>query len=166
MKRLILSNPLKLSVLIILLVGFSKAETLNNNTPGKFGPVDPNQIPEILTMILNRTKSNYEQIKRWQGKLDIVTDYVYEEDGAKKVFTENIKASGESPKELIEHRETHIDFSLDAENNLLYAYYYNDSEKPLQYIDPENGRILEAKGILATRKAVLASEYRIDCTAD
>jgi hypothetical protein len=162
MKKIILSNVLKLYVLIIL-VSFSKAEPLNNNTSEEFCSVDPNRIPEILTMISNRTKSNYEQIKLWQGKLDIVTDYAYQGDEAKKVFKEGIKASGEAPKELLEHRETNIDFSLDAENDLLYAGYYSEYEKPLQYIDAENGRSLESKGMLATRKAIITCGYRIDC---
>jgi len=165
MKRIILLNLLKLSFLIVL-VSFSKAETINNNTAGKFSPVDLNKIPEILTMISNRTKSNYEQIKSWQGKLEVITDYVYEGDRAKEVFKEDIKASGEAPKKLIEHRETNIEFSLDAENELLYAKYYSYSAKPLYYIDLESGRDFESKGILANRSSILTPEYQIDCNAD
>jgi hypothetical protein len=123
MKRIISLNLLKFSVIIIL-VSFSKAETLNNNTSEEFYPVDPNRIPEIVTMISNRTKSNYEQIKTWQGKLEVVTDYIYERDRAKKVFTEDTKASGEAPKELLEHRETIIEFSLDAEKGFSHENYY------------------------------------------
>lgn len=162
MKKICLSNLLKFSVLIVF-VGLSNAETLKGNTLGEFSPVDSNRVTEILTMISERTKSNYEQIRCWQGKLEVVTEYLYEGDRAKEMFSKKIKASGEAPKKLCEIRETNIDFSLDAEKELLYVKYYNDSVKPLRYIDLENGKDLEAKGILATRAVVLTPGYKIEC---
>ncbi len=165
MKRITILSLLKISLFIVFFTLFT-GETLSNNTAAEFKPVDPNKIPDILTMISNRTKSNFEQIKTWQGKLEIVTDYIYVDDRAKEVFTENTKYSGQAPKKLLEHRETNIEFSLDAENELLYVEYYSDSAKPLLYIDLENGKDLEAKGILGNREAILTPEYQIDCIAD
>jgi hypothetical protein len=167
MKTAILLNPVKLYLAILLaLFGLAKAEALANNMGAKFTPVEANEIPEILTMISNRTQSNYDRIESWQGELKIVSDYVYEGDRAKEVFTEDIRASGQAPKRLLEHRETNIEFSLDVEEELLYAKYYSDSPKPLQYINLENRRHFEAKVILATRAAILAPEYQIDCMVD
>jgi len=165
MKRKILSNLLKFSLLCVL-AGFSNAEALDNDMASEFSPVDSNRVPEVLTMISESTKNNYEKIKSWQGKLDIVTEYLYDGDRAKEIFAEDINASCEAPKKLLEHRETDIEFYLDAENELLYVEYYNDSAKPLRYIDLENSRDLEAKGVLATRRAILTPEYQIDCTAE
>lgn len=164
MKRIILLNLLKLSVLIVL-VNFSKAETLNNNTAGGSSPVEPNRIPEILTMISNRTKSNYEQIKTWQGKADVIKDYIYEGDRAEKIFKTSTDGKGEVPSKIREHKETIIEFSLDAEKEFLYANYYSYSAKP-QYTDFESGRDLGAKGILGRRIAIITPEYQLDCMGD
>jgi hypothetical protein len=154
------------AIVVLALFQLVWTEGLRADTRSEFQPVDPNRIPAILTIISNRAKGNYDQIQTWQGKLDIVSDYLYEGDRAKEVFTEEIKASGEPPKRLLEHRETNIEFSLDAENELLCAKYYSDSAKPLQYEDLETGRDLQAKVVLATRRAILTPEYQIDCIVD
>jgi len=162
MKKKVLLNLLKV-FMVIVFFSIPEAKALNNEPPGEFEPIEPDRIPSILTMILNRTESNYNQIRSWRGKLEITTDYVYQGDRAKKVFIESIKSSGQAPSKLLEHRETNIEFSLDAENELLFANYYNDSVTPLEYTDLENGNILEVNGWLATRRAILTPKYQIDC---
>jgi len=153
------------AIVVLTLLQFVWTEGLGADKPSEFQPVDPNRIPEILTMISNQTKSNYEQIKSWQGKADVIKDYIYEGDRAEKIFKTSTDGKGEVPSKIREHRETIIEFSLDAEKEFLYANYYSYSAKP-QYTDFESGRDLGAKGILGRRIAIITPEYQLDCMGD
>lgn len=167
MRIKIKSNRKMFCVIVALtLLQFVWIAEVEADKASKFQPVDPNRIPEILTMISDLTKSNYEQIKTWQGEVDVIKDYIYEETKAEKVFNEDTDGKGEVPSKIREHRESIIKFSLDAEKEFLYSNYYSYSAKPLQYIDMENGRDLGAKGILGRRIAILTPEYQLDCTGD
>jgi len=159
-------NRIMLCAMVVLtLLQFVWTEELGADKASEFQPVDPDRIPEILTMISNRTKSNCEQIKSWQGKADVITDYIYEGDRADKIFKTSTDGKGEVPSKIREHRETIIEFSLDAEKEFLYANYHSYSAKP-QYTDFESGRDLGAKGILGRRTAIITPEYQLDCMGD
>lgn len=128
-----------------------------------FKQVDPNSVSEIINMISARSRDNYERIKTWEGQVSVTKNYIYYGDKAEKVFKEDTERKGEIPKVIEEHRETIIEFSLDAKKEALYANYYSNASTPLKYTDLENGRDLEAKGVLRPRRGVITSEYQIDC---
>ncbi|HEW78789.1 MAG TPA: hypothetical protein ENH34_02325 [Phycisphaerales bacterium] len=165
MKTEIILSTTKLCVVILLaLPNFAKAENSEGNTTSEFRSVAFDKIPQILTMISDKVRSNYERIKTWQGELSVVTDYIYEGSAAERVFKTNTTSVGNVPKIVGEHRETIIEFSLDAEKDFLYANYR--PIKPLQYMDLESGRELGAKGILGRRRAIITPEYQLHCTGD
>ena len=71
MKDKITSKKIKTCVaVLIILFNLSSAEGLRGDIASEFRPVDSNRIPEILTMISSRIKSNYDKIKTWQVEED------------------------------------------------------------------------------------------------
>ncbi|MBA7648323.1 hypothetical protein ES703_56109 [subsurface metagenome] len=159
MKKGIMSNKIRICA-IILLTSYSAIGA----EMGEFNPVEPNRIPETLTMISNRIQSNYDQIKTWQGKEEVIEDYIYEGAKAERLFKTKTDGLGEIPSQIRKHTETIIEFSLDAEKGFKYANYY--PIKPLQYADLKSLRDLGAKGIAGRRRNIVTPEYQIDCTGD
>jgi hypothetical protein len=150
----------------ILFALFNSAEAGNweDKSISKFHTVDPNQISDILTMISNQMRSNYDCIKTWQGEVRIISDFIYEGAAAERIFKTHTDGEGKCPKAIKEHREYVIEFSVDARKEFLYANYY--SIKPLQYTDIETGRDLIAKGIAGCRIAIVTPEYEFHSTGD
>lgn len=165
MKTNIILDFIKICVVIlVVLSNFTKASVSKDNVVGEINSVESDRIPEILTMISDSIHSNYDQIKTWQGKLEVITDYIYEGARAEKVFKEDTDGKGDTPNIIREHRESTIEFSANTEKESLYANYYPAG--PLEYSDPESGRNLGSRGIAARRKAVVTPEYQIDCMGD
>lgn len=162
MKANITSKTIKACVVVLFaLSSFAEAEILKDNSVSEFHSVDPNQIPNALTMMSNQIRSNYERIKTWEGKIEVVTDSVYKGAKAEKVFNTRTDGKGETPKIIREHREQIIEFSVDTDKDLIYTSYC--PTKPLRYTDPESGRDLEAKVVASRRRTIVTPEYQVDC---
>ena len=161
-----ISNTMTLFCMVILLTSpnFVKAEGLEDNTASEFRPVEPNRIPEILTIISEKVRSNYERINTWQGKTDVTINVIYGGAAAERIFTTHTDGAGEIPKAVIKHTESIIQFAVDAEKDFLYVKY--DPQKPQQYMDLETGRDLGAKGIANRRRAIVTPEYELHCMGD
>jgi len=165
MKRKITLKIIKIcGVILFALFSSAEAGNLKDNSISEFRPVDPNQISDILTMISNRVRSNYDRIKTWQGEVAVISDSIFEGAAAERIFKTNTDGKGECPKTINDHREHVIKFSLDAEKDFLHANYCPTI--PLQYIDVENERGLTAKGTAAFRRAIVTPEYEFHCTGD
>jgi predicted transcriptional regulator len=123
----------------------------------KFRPVDVNQIPEIFTLLSTHVLGNYERIKTWQGKADVVSDLLYEGAGSQRVFKEQTNGTGPSPKSLRNRHYRTIEFALDVEKDFLYVNLY--AEKPIECTDLESGRDLGAKGIPNSGVFIVTPEY-------
>lgn len=161
MKMGLISNIVKIGVFVSLAQGSPVwAGT------GEFKAVEPNRVPEILTVIADGVGSNYDKIKTWQGNVKISQDYIYRDARAEKEFKERTDGNGEIPKIIKRHREWIIEFSLDTEKELLYAHYHPDSAKPLEYTDLQSGRKLGAKGVVNTRRAILTPQYELHSSGD
>jgi hypothetical protein len=162
MKPPILLNLITNVLILLALISFANAEPVRDNH--EFHPVDSNRISNILNMISNQVQSNYEQIKTWQGKVEVIEDYIYEGAKAQELFKTKTDGLGEIPSQIRKHTEAIIEFSLRAEKDFIHAAY--SPIRPLQYTDLETGRELGAKGILGSRTAILTPEYQYDCTGD
>lgn len=157
MKSRFMLKPAGLCVVILLIsFGFAAAE----DTAGEFRPVDPNRIPEILTMISSRIKSNYDKIKTWQGEADAITDFIHEGAKAERILRERTNGTGEISKVVKEHFESRHQFAVDVEKDFLYSSLYR--ETPPAYTALENGRNLGTKSPRPWYTIVIiASEYSI-----
>lgn len=144
MKTRISQNGTKFYIIILLtLFNIASAEGSENNPGSDFNSVPPHEIPNVLTLILDKTKSNYDSIQTWQGMVDFTVDIIYKGPAAERVFNENTDGNGDIPKIVMKHKEGNIQFAVDAEKGLVYENL--SRPEPVQYIDLETGRNLIAK---------------------
>ena len=165
MKSKIVSKTIKpCAIVLLILLSSANGKNLADKSNNDFRPVDSNQIPKVLNMISDKIRGNYERIKTWEGKIEVVTDSIYKGARAERVFKSNTDGKGENPKVIHDHREQIIEFSVDTDKGFIYTSYC--PTKPLQYTDPESGRDLGSKGVASRRRAIVTPEYQVDCMGD
>jgi len=147
MKIKIIVRNAKVCVIILLFVSFrfATAESVADNTATKFRPVSPNDITDILTRISDKTRSNYERIKTWQGEADATVEIIYRGPAAERVFRENTSGKGKIPKGVRQRTVGNIRFAADFEKGLVYQNLHRPN--PLQYTELETERDLGAKSL-------------------
>jgi len=141
----------------------ASTEAVRSNHECKWLPVDQNSFPEILSMIEERVKDNYNKISTWQGKVRKVSDDVYETKSKKKLF-EQILIDRPLPKKVKDHRELTREFALDSRWGLVYDNYYSDGQN--YSIDVETGKKLQLKEpgqIDVSGKFILTPDYLLEC---
>ena len=162
MKDKITSKTIKAcSVVLLILFNLTSAEGLRGDIASEFRPVDSNRIPEILTMISTRTKSNYDKIKTWQGEQDFTIDRIYEGAAAERKFNTRTDGTGKTPNTVIRHIEGRHKFAVDLEKDFLYTKV--SRENPPYYMDFETGRDLGTKSAPSQQVSIVTPEYYINC---
>jgi hypothetical protein len=113
-------------------------------------------------MINSRVEENYDKIKTWQGKVNIITESVNEGEGRKRLY-EQILVDKPLPNTIIDHVELTKEFAVDANKGLLYAGVYPDAKQYI--IDAQNGRNLQLKELvqIGSGKNILTPNYQLDC---
>ena len=165
MKAKVSSKTIKTCVVVLLAwISLVSTDISKGNTAGEFGPVDSNRIPEILTMISNQIRSNYERIKTWQSDVDFTIHTIYEGPAAERVFNTHTDATGKTPNALIEHMEGRRQFVVDLEKDFLYTNL--NRENPSSYTDFESGRDLGTKSTPWQKISIVTPEYQVDCMGD
>jgi len=119
--------------------------------------VQMDEIPEILDMISTTMRNNYDQIKTWRGEVHLSIDRIHDGADSEQIFKNNTHNKGEIPNVILKHEEPTIEFSLNAEDDLLFVNQYPG--KPRQYIDFETKRDLGAKWMPDHSKAIVTPEY-------
>ncbi|MBN2267134.1 MAG: hypothetical protein JW725_02215 [Candidatus Babeliaceae bacterium] len=150
----------RIYIYIIILVVFlncASSENLKGKTTNEFHPVEPNQIPEILTMISEKIRGNYERIETWQGEADIIFERIFEGERAERIFNTYVDNAGKTPKILKRHQEHKIKFAIDMEKDLLCVNSYRD--KPSKYTDFETGKVLGTKSKPWYETSIVTPEY-------
>lgn len=165
MKAKITSKIIKAcAVVLLILFNLTSTEGLRGNTGSEFHPVDSNQIPNVLTMISAQVRSNYDRIKTWEGKIEVVTDTIYKGARAEKVFKTRTDGKGEIPKVVIRHIEGKRQFVVDLEKDLLYTKL--SRENPPYYMDFQTGRDLGTKSMPWYVVSIVTPEHHVHCTGD
>lgn len=149
-------------IVLFTLSFFSRTEAVSSEQECQWVPVDYNSFPEILTMIGDRVKTNYNKISTWQGKVKIVSDSLYEGEKGKRFF-EEILHDRPLPNKIKEHREFTREFAVDANKGLLYESVYPGAQQ--QIIDAENNKELKLKKrvSLGRGKFILTPDYHLGC---
>lgn len=161
MQAKITSKKIKVStVVLLILFNLTSAEGLRGDIASEFCPVDSNRIPEILTMISSRIKSNYDKIKTWQGETNFTIDTIYEGAAAERKFNTRTDGIGKTPNTVIQHIEGRRQFAVDLEKDFLYANVIR--ENPPYYMDLETGRDLGTKSAPSQKVSILTPEYYIN----
>jgi len=124
-----------------------------------FEPVSSEQIPNILNMLSDKARTNYESIKSWQGEIDATADIVYLDTDAEEVYKEKINNKKNSPQKIIKQRESTVEFTADIENSSFYANKYH--REPLKYIDPNSGELLKSLLVEGHNISIGTPDYKI-----
>ena len=158
---MILSWKMKIcAIAVIALVTLVNAGISKGYTSSKFRLMDPNLIPDILTMISTHVRNNYEQIETWQGGNVFTIDRIYEGTAAEHKFNTCTDGAGEIHEVIKKRIEGWSQFAIDLEKDLLYKKVVR--ENPPHYIDLETGRNLGTKSVPSQRITIVAPEYYID----
>jgi len=163
MKKRILNKTKYCIVVLLTLLNFAVVEGSENNTENTFQPVSPDQMPGVLTMISNKTQSNYDKIKTWQGKVDATVTIIYEGDKAESVFKNMTDGIGKTPKKVKKRRESTVEFAANCEIGSFFANKF--SRNALRYTDPNSGRALGTKSVVGHNMSIDTTEYKISCLA-
>ena len=123
--------------------------------------VDQNSFPQILTMIENQVKQNYDKINTWQGKTKIVSDSIHDGDKGRGYY-DGMTDIESLPNKIKQHHEFVREFVLDATEELLYESNYLDGQNYM--MDADTGKILPLKEHAgwSSGKYIHTSDYHID----
>lgn len=162
--RIMLNKITFCSVILLISLSFFASESLEAKTTSEFHPLSYDQIPNILIMISDKTQSNYDRIKTWQGEIDVIVDAIYEGTKAKRIL-ENKRSCAEKNAEVVrEHRRSKIEFVADCNENFFYAKKCRIN--PRKYIDVETGTILCIRSVPWYNISIGTPEYQIRCIPD
>jgi len=138
------SNTIRIfAVVFFVLFNSAGAESSKGDNTNEFKPVDPNRIPQILSMISSKVRKNYEKIKTWEGETVVKTERTCKDAEAERIFKTYTDKTGKTPKALKKFQKYINKFSIDTEKDFLYVNRYR--EKPSEYTDLETGRNLGTK---------------------
>lgn len=161
MKAKVASKTIRACAVILLaLTLLVSTDILKGSTASEFHPIDPNRIPEVLTMISEQVRSNYERIKTWQGQTDFTMDTIYEGAEAERKFKTHTDGKGKTPNTVIWHIEGRSQFAVDLEKDFLYKKVVR--ENPPRYIDFKTGRDLGTKSTSSQKISIVTPEYYIN----
>ena len=146
-------------VMSSILISLSIAD---NNQQCQWVPVNQNRFAEILTMINSQIEENYDRIKTWQGKVNMVFDNINVGEGGKKSY-EQILVDKPLPNEIIDHVELNKEFAVDVNKGLLYESVYPNAQQCI--IDAQTGRSLQLKELvqIGSGKNILTPHYQLSC---
>ena len=80
--------PTKLNwalIILFILSIFTSLCIAGDNQQCNWVAVDQNRFAEILTMIDSRVEENYDRIKTWRGKVNMVFNNAYKGDEVKRL---------------------------------------------------------------------------------
>jgi len=138
------------AVILLTLCSIAGAEV------GTFRPVQLSRVPEVLTMIADQVRSNYERIRTWEGQVNVKRHAIYDGPDAEHVFKMYTNEKGEPPQMIVESSESRIQFRTDLKAGLFYSK--NDRQKPPQYTDFETGKDLGTKLDAGYRVSIVTGE--------
>lgn len=139
------------AVILLIPFGVSAAET------AQFRPVSPDAISDILNLISEQARSNYERIRTWEGDIDVERRVMYEGAEAQEIFKTLTDASGEIPKRVLESAQMTIQFRADLGKGLFYSI--NHFGKPVQYVDFDTGKNLAIRATFGYDVSIVTPEY-------
>jgi len=112
----------------------------DNTQPCNWAAVNQERFSEILTMIDSRVEDNYDRIKTWQGKVNMVFINRHKGENVKR-FYDRMLVDKPLPNEVIDHVELKRKFALDGNKGLQYESVYPDAQ---QYVlDTQTGNEIQ-----------------------
>jgi len=99
--------------------------------------MDPNDIPDVLSMLASVTQANFEKIKAWRGRITNKSIITIRGEQAAELLTEYTDAEpNESLDEIQGLSNVKIEFKIDVENNRFFSFM--ECTEPPVYLDPQS----------------------------
>ncbi len=99
--------------------------------------IDPNEVPDVLSMLASATQANFEKIKTWQGRITNKNIITIRGGQAAELLTEYTDAEpNDSLKEIQGISNVTIEFKIDVENNRFFSF--RECTEPPLYLDPQS----------------------------
>jgi hypothetical protein len=149
-------------IILFILSIFTSLCIAGDNQQCNWVAVDQNSFAEILTMIDSRVEENYDRIKTWRGKVNMVFNNAYKGDEVKRLYEEML-VDKPLPDEIIDLVELKKEFAVDVNKGLLYESTYPDAQ---QYItDAQTGKNLKLNELvqIGGESKILTPDYHINC---
>jgi len=126
-----------------------------------FKIVDSNEYPDILSVLVSATQTNYENIKTWKGKIKSVDLRSIRGNRAKELsFKHNPAESNNLPDEIQQVVTQKIEFNIDVENNLFFSFSKH-TETPF-YLDPKKNKTFPSGWKPEETQFIITSESQIE----
>lgn len=123
--------------------------------------VEPNDVPDVLSMLAAVTQANFEKIKTWQGRItnkNIITIRGGQAAGLLAEYTD--AEPNDSVKEIQGISNVTIEFKIDVENNRFFSLS-KCTEHPV-YLDPQSNTVYPSSRWGPTESIqIAASEHQI-----
>ena len=158
-------NTTKLNRALIILFMLSIFTSLciaGNNQQCNWVAVDQNNFAGILTMINGRVEENYDRIKTWRGKVNMVFNNAYKGEQVKSLYEEML-VDKPLPDEIIDHVELDREFAVDVNKGLLYESTYPDAQQYI--IDAKTNKNLKLNELvrIGSGNKILTPNYQVSC---
>ena len=144
-----------LTVVIFSINGLTQAENSDYIT------VEPNRIPEILSMLESTTKSNYEKINTWQGQIIIEKAFTIRGEKAKQLLRKNTDADTNNlPSKIQVIHNNRIEYKINMADDHFFSL--SDRTKPPAYFDSENKKLYHLNWGPGESIQIVTPEYQTE----
>jgi hypothetical protein len=123
--------------------------------------VEPNDVPDVLSMLAAVTQANFKKIKTWQGRItnkNIITIRGGQAAGLLAEYTD--AEPNDSLKEIQGISNVTIEFKIDVKNNRFFSLL-ECTERPI-YLDPQSNTVYPSlRWVPVEQIQIVTSEHQI-----
>ena len=163
MNAMLFSNKLSWALIILFVLSILTSLCIaGNNQQCNWVAVNQESFAEILTMIDSRVEENYDRIKTWRGKVNMVFRNAYKGEQVKRLY-EQMLVDKPLPNEIIDHVDLEREFAVDVNKGLLYESTYPDAQRHI--IDTQTNENLKLNELvhMGSGSKILTPDYHISC---
>lgn len=146
---------------VLLVVVIWNLNSIAQANDSEFKIVDPNKIPEILSMIVSATQANFEKIKTWQGKITKETISTTKGEDAARLLKKFTSAEpNNSTNEIQRFYKRTIEFKINVEDDHFFSSSGRDD--PYIYLDTKDNQSYSSSWGPEEQVFLVTSEEQIE----
>ncbi|MFA5659237.1 MAG: hypothetical protein WC900_08125 [Oscillospiraceae bacterium] len=105
-----------------------------------FEKIEPNKVPDVLSMLASATQANYDKIHTWQGEIISKSIVTIQGRKARELLSRNTNADPNNlPDKIQVIHNNAIEYNIDVPNEHFVSL--SDRTEPPAYFDPENNKL-------------------------
>jgi hypothetical protein len=156
-----MAENIKYVLIILLLAIIWSPNALAQVDDTDYRIVDPNAIPDVLSMLASVTQINFEKIKTWQGRItnkNIIT--IRGEQSAELLKEYTDAEPNDSLNEIQGISDMTIEFKIDVENNRFFSLL--ECTEPPVYLDPQKDKSYPSlRWVPVEQIQIVTSEHQV-----